>query len=163
MDCKIIGISGVKNSGKTSLISKIIPRLKEKNLKIATIKHDGHDFQGDVEGTDSFIHRKAGADGVAVFSDNRYMIIKEEKNIDINILIKEFKEYDLIIIEGLKSSDFPKLEIIRSEISKKPVTKKETVLAYITDLDRIDKNIKQFALEDIDGIVDFIYKKYFKF
>lgn len=64
---KIIAISGVKNSGKTTLITNLIPLLKEKGIKIATIKHDGHDFDPDVEGTDSYRHRKAGAYGVGSF------------------------------------------------------------------------------------------------
>lgn len=154
---RIIAVSGIKNSGKTTLISRIIPELKKKGLKIATIKHDGHDFQPDVEGTDSFIHRKSGADSVAIFSQNRWMIIKEEANKTELDLIEEFSDFDLIILEGFKYSDYPKIEVVRSEISNKPVAKKETVLAYVTDLDIIDRDIKQFGLEDIEDIGDYIY------
>lgn len=57
---KIIAISGVKNSGKTTLITRLIPHLKDRGIKIAVIKHDGHDFEPDVIGTDSYRYREAG-------------------------------------------------------------------------------------------------------
>ena len=76
----LIAISGVKNSGKTTLIEKLIPRLSDKGLKVATVKHDGHDFDADVEGTDTFKHRRAGAYGTAIFSKNKFMVIKEQKS-----------------------------------------------------------------------------------
>ena len=69
----VFAVSGVKNSGKTTLIEKIIPKLKEHGLKVATIKHDGHDFEGDVEGTDTYKHKRAGAYGTAIFSKNKFI------------------------------------------------------------------------------------------
>jgi molybdopterin-guanine dinucleotide biosynthesis protein B len=155
---KIIAISGVKNSGKTTLIVGLIPLLKAKNFKIATIKHDGHDFQPDVEGTDSYRHAKAGAYGTGIFSNNRWMIIKEEKEVDISNLIKEFPEADLIILEGFKFSDYPKVEIIRGANSKAPVSKKETVLCYVSDLDEFNKDIPQFNLDELEELSEFLYK-----
>lgn len=155
---RLIAVSGIKNSGKTTLIRRLIPYLKEKGISIATIKHDGHDFEPDVEGTDSYIHRKSGADGVAIFSDNRWMIIREEKNRTEEDLIESFSDFDLIILEGFKSSSYPKLEIVRSGNSTSPVCKVETVLAYVSDLDTIDDDIVQFGLDDIEAIGDYIFK-----
>lgn len=154
---KIIAISGVKNSGKTTLITKLIQRLKEKGLIIATIKHDGHDFTPDVEGTDSFKHRVAGAYGTAIFSNSKWMVIKEENEIPTMDLVKFFPEANLIILEGFKYSDFPKVEIVRKSISNHPVSKPETVIAYISDLDILNKDIIQFSLDDIDGLSDYLY------
>ncbi len=159
MKRKIFAVSGVKNSGKTSLISKMIPKFKEKGLSVATIKHDGHNFLPDVSGTDSFIYRESGADAVAIFSDRRFMIIKEERDIEVEYFINEFKDYDLIILEGFKFSSFPKLEVIRSGISKTPVSDKNTVMAYVSDLDRIDEEIEQFDFCEIDDIVRFVLEK----
>lgn len=156
---KLLTISGVKNSGKTTLISRLLPELKKKGLRIATIKHDGHNFEPDVEGTDSFIHRKSGAEGVAIYSKNRWMVIREdEKKTELDF-IEEFSDFDLIILEGFKLSDYKKIEVIRSEVSSKPATKKESVLAYVTDLDRIDRDIVQFGMDDIEEIGDFIYRE----
>lgn len=71
----ILAVSGVKNSGKTTLITKILPFLKAKGLNVAVIKHDGHDFEADVPETDSWKFAKAGADGTLVFSKTKYMMI----------------------------------------------------------------------------------------
>ena len=101
-------ISGYKNSGKTTLITKLIPELKRAGLKVAVIKHDGHDFESDVPGTDSYRHQKAGAYGTAVFSKNRVLITKECEGIDEQMIAKAFPEADIILIEGLKHSSYPK-------------------------------------------------------
>jgi molybdopterin-guanine dinucleotide biosynthesis protein B len=77
-------------------------------LKVAVIKHDGHDFESDVPGTDSWKHQKAGAYGTAVFSKNRVMITKECEGLDEVQIAQAFPEADVILIEGLKNSDYPK-------------------------------------------------------
>lgn len=105
----IYAVAGYKNSGKTTLIMKLIKTLSEKGLKVATVKHDGHDFKPDVPGSDTYRHAEAGAYGTAIFSDKRWMITKE---IDGTIQAEDFKrafpEADVILIEGLKHSSYPK-------------------------------------------------------
>ncbi len=104
----IFAVSGYKNSGKTTLLTGLIPELKRRGYKVAVIKHDGHDFQSDVPGTDSFRFQEAGAFGTAVYSSKRLMITKEYKEPDEKMLIKAFGEADIILIEGLKNSSYPK-------------------------------------------------------
>lgn len=149
---KIIAISGVKNSGKTTLIEKIIPNLTKEGLKVATIKHDGHDFECDVEGTDTFRHRKSGAIGTAIFSENKFMVIKEEKNITEKELVNNFKDADVILLEGFKYSDYPKLEIVRKGNSTESVCKKETLIALVSDFDIKVQDVKVLDLNNIDEI-----------
>src|SRR5699024_12607729 len=91
---RIIAISGVKDSGKTTLITNLIPLLQEKQVKVATIKHDGLDVILDVKGTDTYKHRESGAYGVGIFSSNKWMIIKEESEIAVSSLINKFQETD---------------------------------------------------------------------
>lgn len=104
----IFAVCGYKNSGKTTLIEKLIPCLTSKGYKVAVIKHDGHDFESDVPGTDSYRHQKAGAFGTAVFSNNRILVTREYKEPDETILFHAFPDADIILIEGLKSSSYPK-------------------------------------------------------
>lgn len=104
----IFAISGYKNSGKTTLITKLIPVLTQKGYKVAVIKHDGHDFESDVPGTDSYRHQKAGAYGTAVFSSKRMMITKETEEANERDLMRAFPEADIILLEGLKHSPYPK-------------------------------------------------------
>lgn len=104
----VFAISGYKNSGKTTLITKLIPELTKRGYKVAVIKHDGHDFESDVPGTDSYRHQKAGAYGTAVFSKNRILVTKECRGITERDLFAAFPEADIILIEGLKNSSYPK-------------------------------------------------------
>ena len=72
----VIAISGVKNSGKTTLIQRILPKLTAEGLNVAVIKHDGHTFQADPVDTDTGKYIEAGAYGTAIFDGEKYKIIK---------------------------------------------------------------------------------------
>lgn len=104
----IYAVSGFKNTGKTTLITKLIPELKSRGYKVAVIKHDGHDFEPDVPGTDSFRHRMAGAFGTAVYSSERMMVTKECTGVTEHEIVQAFPEADIILLEGLKDSTYPK-------------------------------------------------------
>ena len=107
--CPVIyAVSGYKNSGKTAFITRLIPHLTGRGYKVAVIKHDGHGFEGDVPGTDTFRHMEAGAYGTAIFSKGHYMINMMHNGISERDLIPLFPDADIIIIEGLKDSDYPK-------------------------------------------------------
>ncbi len=148
----VLAISGVKNSGKTTLIENLIPILKSKGLTVSTIKHDGHDFEPDVPNTDTYKHRKSGANGVAIFSNNRFMVTKECKT-DERELIAFFKDSDIILLEGFKNSDYPKIEIVRGENSKEMVCSKN-VVAVVSDVVVGRENV--FGVFDYVGVSEFI-------
>ena len=160
----IIAISGVKNSGKTTLIERIIPKLNNEGLKVATVKHDGHDFDADIEGTDTFKHRKAGAYGTAILSKNKFMVIKEQKNTQEEELISYFSDCDVILLEGFKFSDYPKIEIVRKGNSSESVCKKETLLGIVSDIEELkeeyrenkDNELKVIDINDIDLISELL-------
>lgn len=129
----VTAICGVKNSGKTTLIEKLIPILTGRGLKVAYIKHDGHDFECDVEGTDSYRMSGAGAYGTAVYSGNRFFIHKKISDTECETMISMFPETDVILIEGLKDSSCAKIEIVRSKISETPVSNPEGRFLIVTD------------------------------
>lgn len=104
----IFAVSGYKNSGKTTLLTGLIRELGRRGYKVAVIKHDGHDFRSDVPGTDSYRFQEAGAYGTAVYSSKRLMVTKEYEEPDEKMLIEAFGEADIILIEGLKDSPYPK-------------------------------------------------------
>ncbi|WP_343345890.1 molybdopterin-guanine dinucleotide biosynthesis protein B [Terrisporobacter petrolearius] len=150
----LMAISGCKNSGKTTLITKLIPKFCEKGYKVATIKHDGHDFHGDVVGTDTYKHKDAGAYGTAIFSKNKFMVIKEEKFIDETYFIKLFPEADIIFLEGFKASDYPKLEIVRKGNSNRPICNEKNLIGILSDISVIEGNYNIIDLNNIDLIVE---------
>lgn len=131
----IFAVSGLKNSGKTTLIEKLTAFFSGRGLRVAVIKHDGHDFEPDVPGTDSWRHRRAGARGTAVFSANRVMLIKEEPDVRVEELIACFPDADLIILEGFKYSAYPKIEMIREADFPAVVCDPSTVWAYVSGRD----------------------------
>lgn len=103
----VFAISGYKNSGKTTMITRLLPELKRRGYRVAVVKHDGHDFESDVPGTDSWRHQKAGAYGTAVFSKNRILITKEWEDANEKMLFQAFPEADIILLEGMKHSSYP--------------------------------------------------------
>ena len=129
-----IAISGIKNSGKTTLIAGVLPLLSRCGLRVAVIKHDGHSFEPDVPGTDSYIARHAGAYGTAVFSGRLFQIVKEASTEEQSLALA-FPEADLVLLEGFKHSAYPKIELVRRGNSEKPVGLPETLLAVATDIE----------------------------
>ena len=96
----VLAVSGAHNSGKTTLLEKLIPLLRARGLKVGVIKHDGHDFTPDVPGTDSFRLREAGAEGVAVFSGSRYLLTEEFRLNEQDLLaLFERHGYDLVLMD----------------------------------------------------------------
>ena len=165
-------VSGVKNSGKTTLITKLLPVLTGRGLKVATIKHDGHDFQTDVPGTDTFAHFQAGAYGTVVFSDHKYMVVKKQPEearagqMKPEQLASWFPEADLILLEGFKDSGYPKVELIRGANSSDCVCRGRNLRAIVTDLapgavKGLPEGVPVFGLEDVENIAEFILKDLF--
>lgn len=159
-----IAISGVKNSGKTTLIEKLLPELSKKGIKTAVIKHDGHEFEADIPGTDSDRAHKAGAFGTAVFSDTKYLLVKDEDEKDqekkADMLALQFPEADLILLEGFKNSRYPKLEVVRKENSESCVCIGKNLLALVSDFQpEHPEEIPVFGMEDAEGIAAFLEKQ----
>lgn len=156
IDKRVIVICGIKNSGKTTLIRKLIPVLCDRGYKVATIKHDGHEFESDVPGTDSYYHQKAGAYGTAVFSKGQFMMSKKVDTIQIEDLIGFFPEADLILVEGCKESSYPKIELIRSINQNQPVSNPEGRFLIVTDIEDYQSTEHRCDLEQISHIADAI-------
>lgn len=150
----LFAVSGVKNSGKTTLIEKLLPLLAERGVKTAVIKHDGHSFTPDMPGTDSFRFFAAGACGIAVFDGEKFSVTHRAKTTERE-LAALFPEADLILLEGFKDSKYPKIELVRKGNSPKPVCTGETCLAYVSDL-RLGTDKPVFAQNDAAVVADFL-------
>ena len=151
----VVAVSGVKDSGKTSLIVRLLPELVKRGLRVATVKHDGHRFEPDRPGTDSFRHLEAGALGAAVFDGEKYQLVRRAA-VDESFLLAQFPEADLILLEGFKDSPWPKIEIVREAVSGHPVCHPSARLALVTDCAIETPGCPVFALDDIVGLADFL-------
>lgn len=158
----IISIVGKSDSGKTTLIEKLVPELTRRGYRIATIKHDVHGFEVDREGKDSWRHKQAGAHTVVISSPNRVALIRDvKKDLSLNeIRDKLVRDVDLIISEGYKKDVQPKIEIFRKEKHKELLSTKEDNLVAIVSNQEFDMGVPCFRLEDISGLSDFIEKRF---
>ncbi|MCF8069906.1 MAG: molybdopterin-guanine dinucleotide biosynthesis protein B [Desulfobacterales bacterium] len=155
----VISIVGNSDSGKTTLIAKLIPELKKKGYRVGIIKHAFHGFDVDREDKDSFQHMRAGADAVMLSSKDKIAMIKNETADSPAALEKYFPDMDLVITEGFKRTETPKIEVIRSDNHKEPVClDHKSLIAVVTDID-IDLNVPRFGLESIIELTDYIEKK----
>lgn len=151
----VLAVSGVKNSGKTTLIEALLPLLAAKNIKTAVIKHDAHSFTPDVPGTDSFRFFAAGAVGTAIFDGEKFSLVRRCE-ISEKELISAFPEADLVLLEGFKDSFYPKIELIRAGNSDRPVCTGEDCLAYVSNL-KIATKKPVFWQNDYEKVCGFIY------
>ncbi|MES9695300.1 molybdopterin-guanine dinucleotide biosynthesis protein B [Bacillus toyonensis] len=129
----IIQIVGYQNSGKTTLVEKVVHALAESEMKVATIKHHGHGGFPEVAQKDSERHRKAGAvvssvEGAGLLSLSS---LREEWSLQEIIRLYEFFEVDTILIEGYKKENYPKVVLLRSAEDVELVHKVENVVAVI--------------------------------
>ncbi len=160
----MVCIVGRSNSGKTTLIEQLIIELKKRGHRIATIKHAGHGFQWDREGKDSWRHRMAGASTVIIVSPNDLGIITDqEKELSPDELKERYiRDVDIILAEGYKYSNYPKIGIIRLEGDEEFFAdQKESLMAIVSNR-AVNMGIPCLRLDDIGAISDFIEKEILK-
>lgn len=151
----VFAVSGVKNSGKTTVIEGLVAELTARGFQAAVIKHDGHRFEPDRPGTDTFRHLAAGAMGTAVFDGEKFQVVKQAAVTEADLLAL-FPEADLILLEGFKSSGWPKVEVVRAGNSDGPVCGGESLLALVTDLPLAPPGVPVLALDDAAGLADLL-------
>lgn len=162
MPCKTIAFVGRSGSGKTRLLTRVIPKLIELNLRVGTLKHTHHVQNFDQPGKDSWAHRQAGAEQTVVVSETEagvFLSIPPEFSLD-QIKQKWFDDYDLMIIEGFKQMPCLKVEVCRVENSKTPLYKDPSysVDALVTDAPP-PFPVPQFSFDEIEGLVKWMCNK----
>ena len=156
----IISIVGKSKSGKTTLLEKLIPELKRRGYRIGTIKHAHHGFTLDSKGKDSARHRAAGADAVIVSAPETMAMIKNHADESLSNLATYLQDMDLVIAEGFKSDDQPKIEVCRADNHKSPIHPiVNQLIAFVSDTN-IDMGVPKFGLEDIEHLADWIENRY---
>jgi len=153
----IVAVCGAKRSGKTSLIAALISELARLGLRVAAIKHDGHDFTPDTPGTDSFRMKTAGAIGTAVYSANRWMMVKDAHGTTVGQMADHFSDADLILLEGGKTFHCPKIEVVRDGAS--PICDPASLLAICGSGGTCEENVEKipvYSPNDIEGLASLI-------
>ncbi|MFZ1107473.1 MAG: molybdopterin-guanine dinucleotide biosynthesis protein B [Rhodomicrobium sp.] len=165
MTAPVFGVVGWKNSGKTTLMVRLISAFSARGLRVAAVKHAHHGFEVDQEGRDSFRYREAGASTVAVSSAARFAIMTELRDRPepaLSELIRHVEGADIILVEGFKRESHPKLEVRRrAALKQAPLAPGDpTIRAVAADFEIEGCELPAFALDETDAIADFILSGY---
>ncbi|XHM78140.1 molybdopterin-guanine dinucleotide biosynthesis protein B [Mesorhizobium sp. ANAO-SY3R2] len=161
MTHRVFGITGWKNSGKTTLTERLVSALVARGWRVSTIKHAHHDFDIDKPGADSFRHREAGATEVAIVSGRRWALMHELRNENepsLDDVLARIAPCDLVLVEGYKRERHLKIETRRLESKdRSPLTATDpAIVAIASDHPVEGETLPVFGIDDIDAIADFI-------
>ncbi len=149
------------NTGKTTLLEKLITILKGRGYKVGVFKHDAHKFEIDHPGKDSHRLTLAGAETMLISSANKLAMVKQQPTPPVEQLLeKYFSDVDLVLVEGFKRSSLPKIELYRaghsdSQMICRGENHDPSLLAVATDTE-LQLDVPQLDLNDPFQIADFL-------
>lgn len=159
---KIYGVTGWKNAGKTGLMERLVTEISGRGFSVSTLKHAHHGVDVDQPGTDSYRHRMAGASEVLLASGRRIAIMQELRDApepSMNDLLARLSPVDLVLVEGYKRENHPKIEAHRAEAGNPLIAlENDTIRAVASDTPLgLDRPV--FDLDDTVAIADFILQE----
>jgi molybdopterin-guanine dinucleotide biosynthesis protein B len=156
----IISIVGRSNTGKTTLIEKLVPELSRRGYRVATIKHAPGGFEIDREGKDSWRHKKAGVYKTILISPTEMALIEVlEREYSVEELVDLYiKDADVILLEGHKNNPYPKIEVLRKDVEPLPQDGKEDQRIAVVGDKKQDVGIPHFHIDEIQKLADLIEK-----
>jgi molybdopterin-guanine dinucleotide biosynthesis protein B len=159
---RVFGIAGHSGMGKTTLLERLLPELRARGLSVSLIKHSHKDIEIDRPGKDSFRLREAGCQEVLLLGRQRWALMHELRGADeppLDYLLDRLQACDLVLVEGFKGGDFPKLEIWRAEPGRAPLAGDwPGIIGIATDgplPGAIPAGLERLDLADIARIADF--------
>jgi molybdopterin-guanine dinucleotide biosynthesis protein B len=163
---KVFGIAGHSGMGKTTLLERLVPELTSRGLVVSLIKHSHKNIEIDRPGKDSYRLREAGCSEVLLLGNDRWALMHELRGADeppLDYLLSRLQHCDLVLIEGFKNGDFPKLEVWRGTLGKPTlwpdwpgILAIASDSAVATDLSDTDNAPQWFALHDVAAIATFV-------
>ena len=157
---KMIGFAGWSGAGKTSLLTKLIPRLKARGYSVSTVNHAHHAFDIDTPGKDSFVHRESGATEVLIASSARWALMHELRGApepELHELLGALSPVDFILVEGFKRNAHIKIEVHRQANNKPWLYPDDpSIGAIASDTVSGAHPLPRVALDDIEAIADLV-------
>lgn len=160
----VFGVTGWKNSGKTTLVSKLVAEITSRGFTVSTVKHAHHNFDIDQKGRDSYAHREAGANEVALVSGKRWALMHELRGQDepsLDEVLAKLSPCDLIIVEGYKREAHAKIEARRMASKSDAALAPDDphIVAIASDTALIGETLPVFDINNIKDIADFALKR----
>jgi len=155
----VFSLVGRPDSGKTTLIEKLVPELMSRGLRVGTIKHDAHSFEIDHVGKDSYRHKHAGA-AVSLISSAKQVAMVRDVDHDhalADLVASYMPDVDVVITEGYRRDVCPKLEVFRGGHSTELLmTRADGLVAVVTDVPDLAAEVPLLDLNDVVALADFI-------
>jgi molybdopterin-guanine dinucleotide biosynthesis adapter protein len=158
---KVIGLAGWSGAGKTTLLARMVPHFLENGLRVSVIKHAHHNFDVDVPGKDSWVHRQAGATEVLVSSARRWALMHELREAPeprLPDLLRKLSPVDLVVVEGFKSEPHRKIEVHRLANGKALLFPDDPAIAGIVTDAAIETALPVAHLDDIPAVATMMLK-----
>lgn len=156
----IVAVVGKSGAGKTTFLEKLIKELKGRAVKVGTIKHHVHDFEMDKPGKDTWRHAQAGSDAVIIASPEKVALIKKvDQEMSLDQVADMLDDMDIILVEGYKRCNKPKIEISRRAHSSELLCTPEELLALVSDT-AWEVGVPVFELDDAAGVAELLVQKY---
>jgi molybdopterin-guanine dinucleotide biosynthesis protein B len=158
----IVGFAGFSNTGKTTLISNLIPFFTKKGLKVATLKHAGHGFDMDRPGKDTHKHKSAGASSVMVVGPDTMALIRDmEKKPQVPDMVGTYlADADIVLVEGFKSQGHPKVEVLGDDPAARPRLTVDLGLVAVVGDQEIEAGVPVFSPSNPGGLAQWIEKTF---
>jgi molybdopterin-guanine dinucleotide biosynthesis protein B len=158
----VVSIVGKSKSGKTAVIEKLVQELKSRGYRVATIKHAPQGTNFDKPGKDSWRHIAAGSEAAVVSSPDNLVLVKPvSQDSALEEIVRLLGEdYDIILTEGFKQGNAPKIEIHRKDAGELLRNIKKRI-AIITD-EPLETKARQFSFEDSKSPADLLERGFIK-
>ena len=157
---KVFGIAGHSGMGKTTLLERLVPELSSRGLVVSLIKHSHKAIEIDRPGKDSYRLRESGCKEVLLLGNDRWALMHELRGSDeppLDYLLSRLQRCDLVLVEGFKNGDFPKLEVWRAELGKPTLWPDWPGIAAIaSDGELPHTGVPRLDLADTAAIADFV-------
>lgn len=153
---RAVGIVGWSGSGKTTLVTALIAHFRQIGVTVSTVKHAHHTLRFDTPGKDSFRHAQAGAHEVILASRNGFALFSATEDEGLVALLARLSPVDIVLVEGFKSYDIPKLEVYRPALGQPPLWREMDVAAVISDTVLPDCPVPVLDISAVAAVADFI-------
>jgi molybdopterin-guanine dinucleotide biosynthesis protein B len=157
---KIFGIAGHSGMGKTTLLERLVPELSARGLVVSLIKHSHKNIDIDRPGKDSYRLRESGCKEVLLLGNDRWALMHELRGSDeppLDYLLERLQQCDLVLVEGFKNGDFPKLEVWRAEVGKPTLWPDwPGIVAIASDTPAPARAVVRLGLADVPAVANFV-------
>lgn len=155
---RVYGVIGWKNSGKTSLMERLVAEITGRGFTVSTVKHVHHDVDLDHEGKDTWRHRAAGASEVVLASAHRFAILREHRGPEPELteVLARLAPVDLVLVEGYKRDAHRKVEVWRRETGHELIQTHDPLVRAVATDEALSLPVPVLDLNDTGAVADFI-------